>query len=130
MCDNVKIALLGRPAILTFNLVKIEIPEIASCAAVSDTQDKDNICKQYPSIFEGLGKISGKPIHIELHNNVVPYHIGAPRRVAIPYLEPLKAELERMQNMGVIRPVDQPTEWCHPIVIVHKPNGNLRICLD
>ena len=35
-----------------------------------------------------------------------------------------------MQEMGVIKPVDEPTEWCHPIVVVPKPNGDLRICLD
>ena len=26
--------------------------------------------------------------------------------------------------------VDQSTDWCHPIVVVKKPNGQLRICID
>ena len=35
-----------------------------------------------------------------------------------------------MLKLGVIRKVDQPTEWCHPIVIVTKPNGDIRLCID
>ena len=35
-----------------------------------------------------------------------------------------------MEKLRVIRKIHQPTEWCHPIVIVKKPGGKLRICLD
>ena len=27
-------------------------------------------------------------------------------------------------------PVDEPSEWLSPIVVVHKPSGKLRICID
>ena len=42
----------------------------------------------------------------------------------------VKAELDRMKAMGVIEPVDSPTEWCSPMVPVPKPNGKMRICGD
>ena len=32
--------------------------------------------------------------------------------------------------MGIINKVEQPTEWVNPIVVVRKPNGDVRICLD
>ena len=35
-----------------------------------------------------------------------------------------------MVNLGVIEPVDEPTDWCAPIVVVLKPNGNVKICVD
>ena len=35
-----------------------------------------------------------------------------------------------MEQLGAIEKVDQPTEWINSIVIVEKPDGNLRICLD
>ena len=35
-----------------------------------------------------------------------------------------------MIKLGVIRKVDKPTEWCHPVVIVSKPNGDIRLCID
>ena len=35
-----------------------------------------------------------------------------------------------MQQLGAIEKVDQPTELVDSIVIVEKPDANLRICLD
>ena len=54
----------------------------------------------------------------------------SPRKVPFTLLPKLKQELERMEQLGAIEEVDQPTEWVNSIVIVEKPNGNLRICLD
>ena len=51
-----------------------------------------------------------EPVSIQVNEGTTPYHIGAPRRVAIPMLKPLKEELERMVKLGVIKPVDEPTE--------------------
>ena len=98
------------------------------CATI--TKSKFSIIEQFPSVFKGLGTIKGDPVHITVKENATPYHIGAPRRVAFPLLEPLKLELERMKEMGVIKIVNQFTDWCHPIVVVKKPNGQLRICID
>ena len=42
----------------------------------------------------------------------------------------LKEELNRMEADKVIIKVDEPTEWVHNSIIVEKPNGKLRICLD
>jgi hypothetical protein len=30
----------------------------------------------------------------------------------------------------IITPVTEPTDWVHSILVVEKPNGKLRICLD
>ena len=54
----------------------------------------------------------------------------APRRVAVPLLPKVKAELERLENQGVTFKVNEPTEWCAPMVVVPKPNGAVRICVD
>lgn len=32
--------------------------------------------------------------------------------------------------MGVIEPVDEPTDWVSNVVVATKPNGDLRICID
>ncbi|TWW58996.1 Retrovirus-related Pol polyprotein from transposon 17.6 [Takifugu flavidus] len=42
----------------------------------------------------------------------------------------VKEELQRMVTLGVIAPIDEPTEWCAGIVVVLKPNGTIRICVD
>ena len=35
-----------------------------------------------------------------------------------------------MEELGVIKKVEQPTDWCAGIVVVPKSNGSLRICVN
>ena len=42
----------------------------------------------------------------------------------------MKAELARMEKMGVISRVDKPTAWCAGMVAVPKKSGAVRICID
>lgn len=35
-----------------------------------------------------------------------------------------------MEKMKVFAKIEERTHWVNPIVIVEKPNGKLRICLD
>ena len=44
--------------------------------------------------------------------------------------EKLKAELNRMMRLNIIDKIDGPTDWVSNLVIVEKPNGKLRVCLD
>jgi len=39
-----------------------------------------------------------------------------------------KAEFERMRSMGVIEP--STGEWASPVVMVRKPDGSVRFCID
>jgi hypothetical protein len=42
----------------------------------------------------------------------------------------VRTEIEKMEQEGVIRKVDEPTEWCAGLVIVPKDQGQVRICVD
>ena len=39
-------------------------------------------------------------------------------------------ELDKMLKLGIIVPVNEPTERVNQLVVTEKPNGKLRICLD
>ena len=58
--------------------------------------------------------------------------IQPPRKIPQAMVDPLKQEIERMMMLGVIRKlyINQATDWCHNLVLVRKPNGKLRVCLD
>ena len=86
--------------------------------------------EEYPSLFNGLGKMI-HPYEIKLKDNAEPYAVHTPRRIPHPILPKLEAELKRLQDLDVISPVNSPTEWCAPIVVVPKPNGkDIRLCVD
>lgn len=112
--------LLGRPAIESLQLVQ----------RVRGIQTgKLDPVQQFPSLFQGLGKLQGE-YAIKLQEGAKPYALSTPRRVPIPLMKPVKAELERMEKLGVISRVNEPTDWCAGMVVVPKPNGQVRICVD
>ena len=49
------------------------------------------------------------------------------RKVPVSVKEKVKAELKRLQDVEVIAPVDQPTEWVSQFVAVVKTSGDLRV---
>ena len=71
-----------------------------------------------------------KPVRIEIKDNAEPYSLKVPRRIPIPLLEKVKAELERMKASNVIEEITEPTDWCAGMVAVRKKNGAVRICTD
>ena len=45
-------------------------------------------------------------------------------------MKKLQEKIKGMEQMDVIEPIDDPTEWCSPIVVVPKAGGMVRICVD
>ena len=82
---------------------------------------------EFADVFRELGNL-GK-YHITLKDQVNPV-IHPARRVPYSLLDKLKKCLEANLQCGVLKKVDDPTDWVHNLVIVEKKNGSLRLCLD
>ena len=44
--------------------------------------------------------------------------------------EKIKEEFNNMENAGMIRKIHLQTQWYSSMVVMEKPIGELRICLD
>ena len=115
LCRN----LLGRPAIEALQLA----------VRVGAIFDNTSPIQLFPRMFRGLGRWEGE-YEIKLKSDSKPFSISVPRRVAIPLMRRVRDELNRMERLGVIARVEVPTEWCAGMVVVLKPNGKIRICVD
>ena len=51
------------------------------------------------------------------------------RNVAYALQPTLDAELERLQEEGILEPV-QSSPWATPLVVVPETNGKIRVCGD
>ena len=77
---------------------------------------------KYKHLFKGIGRFKCDPVHITLSKDAVAVQ-KPPRRVPLVIREQFKNELDNMVSQGILTKLDS-------FVIVKKPNGNLRICLD
>ena len=53
-----------------------------------------------------------------------------PRRLPLALQDEVKEELERLVDIGVITPIDEPSDWVSGMVVERKASGKLRICKD
>ena len=87
---------------------------------------------KYAHLFRGIGIFKCNPVHITTKQNGVPIQ-KPPRKVPIAMCEQFKKELDSMEDQGIISKFDGrdiSPEWLTSFIIVQKPNGTLRICLD
>ena len=87
---------------------------------------------KYSHLFRGIGRFKCNPVHITTRQNGVPIQ-KPPRKVPIAMCEQFKKELDSMEDQGIISKFDgrdMSPKWLNSFIIVKKPNGSLRICID
>lgn len=77
---------------------------------------------------KNLGTLPGT-VHLQIDENAEP-SITPSCRVPTALREKFKAELDRLESLGVLAKVDEPTAWVSSVVITTKKSGALRICID
>ena len=120
----VKTNLLGLPAITALHLAaRIETAEH------SETAVDTTYMQRFPKVFQGLGNL-GEEFTIQLKPDANPHKLFTPRNVPLPLRPKVEEELHRMESMGVISKVDEPTPWCAGLVVIPKKSGKVHICVD
>ena len=99
-----------------------------SIKGLSDKALKKKVEEMYPEIFHGLGKLTEEH-RIHIKQNAPPV-IHPPRKIPVALRDRLKKELDTMNRNGVINRIEELTYWVNSLVLVEKPDGSLRICLD
>ena len=149
--DVVGPAVVGLPTCRTLMLVDINVDAMTS----SSPQDQPNVkavqspsssviqvtppegaktrsieqLKQwFPDYFDWIGCFKGED-ELHLKPDAKPY-IDAPRRCPIHLRDKIKSELDKMEELGIIRKIDKHTDWCSSLTYATKRDGSLRICLD
>ena len=89
---------------------------------------KQDSLSEYKDVFhgDGLCKMNGKLMKISLQEGAEPFALAVP----LAYRNLLKEELNRQVEARVIKPVREPTDWVHPIVVVPKPKGGMTLCIE
>ena len=75
-----------------------------------------------------MGTLLGVKVKIHIRPNAC-HCFFRPRPVPYALRAKVETELDRLQKVGVIEPV-QFSEWAAPIVPILKQDGSLRLCGD
>ncbi|XP_062540847.1 uncharacterized protein K02A2.6-like [Armigeres subalbatus] len=128
---NNSIKLIGLDWIELFKLWDTPLSAICNQVHVADGQvNQIQVYKAaYPEVFKnGLGHCKKMKVRLYLKPDAKP--VFKPKRL-VPFMsmEKVDAELDRLQSLGIITPVDF-SQWAAPIVVQKKPGGKVRICAD
>ena len=89
----------------------------------------DDLTTNYADVFnKGLRTLPRK-VRLQVDPDCKPVILPA-RKVPVSVREKFKEELQRLERLKVITPVDEPTEWVSQIVVAVKKSGELRVCID
>ena len=89
---------------------------------------KEALAAEYPEVFEGEGTLPGI-LHLEIDETVPPVQLPT-RRVPVAVKDKLRAELDRLVGLKILKPVDIPTDWISATVVTMKKSGGIRLCID
>ena len=110
--DDLRPGDLDRPLLKRIACQKLGVAKVDEIA--SPVRTPRHMKRTHPKVFTGLGCMPGE-YEIKLREGLTPLNLATPRRIPIPLQPRVREKLKRMEDMGVIEKVDQPTEWCSPV---------------
>jgi len=88
----------------------------------------DDLLEEYRALWAGqLGKVDVTPHQIEVTPEARPRR-AQPFRESHLSRDIIAKEVQRQRDLGVIEPPS--AEWAFPVVLVPKPDGTVRFCVD
>ena len=118
----------NRNNILAIETQSAEKVESITSLRHNAVMSKESMLGEFADVFAGEGKLEGE-LHLEIDPAVTPVQLPT-RRVPLAVKEKLKTELSRLENLGVIKAVDVPTDWISAMVVTMKKDGRIRVCVD
>ena len=93
---------------------------------------KEDLIAEFPTVFDGIIRtMPGEKFKIILTDDAKPFCVHTPRTIPFPFREKLRELLNALLDAGIIASQTEPTDWCAPIVVVLKKDGeSLRLCVD
>ena len=123
-------AVLSLPSCETLNVVTLHC-SISRDPPANNPPKLNNIndlINEYPNQFDHIGEFP--TIHKLVTDPNVPPHINPPRKTPIELKDQITEEINKMEEQGIIKRIEQPTEWVNSLTYVTKRDGSIRVCLD
>ena len=85
--------------------------------------------EKFPGCCEGIGKMKDFQLIVPIDPKVQP--VAQPiRKVPYHLRDKLSTKLDELVELDIIEKVSGPSSWVSPVVVVPKPSGDIRLCVD
>lgn len=74
-------------------------------------------------------KIKGISVRLSIDENVRPVQQPL-RRIPVSLETKVEEKLKEALAQDIIECVNEPSPWISPVVVEHKPDGDIRMCID
>lgn len=119
-------ALLSRDTATALNILKIGL-DIQSVK--TEIGEDSNFITEFKPLFTGFGKLHNHQVKLTIDPKVKP--VAQPvRRTPFGLRKKVEEKIQDLLDKDIIEPVDKPSPWVSPIVIVPKPNDDIRVTVD
>ena len=120
--------LLGKDSAERLDILQIE--KINEVKEETAKWTKETVAENFPDIVEGVGRLKDIQVAIQVDEKIRP--VKQPyRRVPYHLTTKLEQKLKEFRDMDLIEDVEPgQTQWVSPMVIVPKPDGDIRVCID
>jgi hypothetical protein len=125
----------GRDMLLKFPLDwtnicrQLKLPVYQQSAPEVNLITVDDAAREFPDLFsDKLGCVNDVEVHVELRPDAKLSFYNA-RKIPLALESKVDAVLEKWEADGVIQSIER-SEWAAPIVVVPKPDREVRVCAD
>jgi hypothetical protein len=84
---------------------------------------------EYKQLYTGLRKLKNQKIKLHVNKEMKPVIQNA-RRIPFSLRSKVEEKIAELEALDIIERADGPTSFVSPIVVVPKPNGDIRLCVD
>ena len=95
----------------------------------SEDADKQQLVKNFPNLFNGIGVLKDHKVKLHIDETVKPKSQQA-RPIPFHLREKFLSELGKMEESGIIEEHSGPSPWVSNVVLSPKDDGDIRITID
>ena len=123
--ENEGHALFGRETAISLGVLKLG----AHVNSLDGAKREASIFEKFPGCCEGIGKLKDFQLKVPIDPEIPP--VAQPiRRVPYHLRDKLSTKLDELVELDIIEKVGGPSSWVSPVVVVPKPSGDIRLCVD
>ena len=95
-----------------------------------DSPKMSKLKQEYPTVFNGIGKLKDHEVHLHLKNDAKPV-VQKPRKTLFHLRKQTEKKLKELENNDIIEfvPAGTPTPYVSNLVVAPKPHNSTEVTL-